>query len=287
MRVALFAIIPIFCVGYLFGDDTSSSKVRLSNLPSLLQLIKDEKIVGDSPLKYGLTGQEKGGDTPFFLRLREQVHEGFPKCMPKTRIYQDRRYALVIGDLLEEGKWMAVYRHMPSDFADKVGIGWLVIFIDDMCHETETIDMEQFLEFKNTEIQDIRMKRGRLYFNEACITYSSEYSGKCSALVAVDLKTKQVIWRTPYLISNNIFIFWDDKTIICGYGFTGEEDYLYVVDAETGRLKGRTKLDTAHYYMERQGNLLHVFTYSRHKVFRFREKSKGSKGSLSKPIEPI
>ena len=117
----------------------------------------------------------------------------------------------------------------------------------------------------------MRFRNGKVYFNEACGTYASSYKGKCSTLACLDPITDTIVWRTPNLVSNNIFIFKDDDTIISGYGFTNEKDNLFIIDAGTGKVTGRTPLDSGHYYMEIRDNRLHVFTYGAYWVFEFKK----------------
>ena len=91
-------------------------------------------------------------------------------------------------------------------------------------------------------------------------------NGQCSALVSIDPVSQKEMWRTPPLISNDLFLVQDGK-IICGYGFTSEEDYLHILDAASGRLISRTHIDSAHDYLEMQnGSLVVVSTTS---VYRF------------------
>jgi hypothetical protein len=80
-------------------------------------------------------------------------------------------------------------------------------------------------------------------------------------LNAVDLKTKKLRWRSPALVANaDDFVLLDD-TIVSGYGFTDEPDYLYAVDRATGRVKGRILLPSAPERIARHGDVLTVDTY--------------------------
>src|SRR5262249_14090676 len=71
------------------------------------------------------------------------------------------------------------------------------------------------------EVQDIRYADGVLYFNEACQSYSRLAGGRCSSMVAVDVQSGQVLWRSEPLRSNNVFLVVGDY-LVTGYGFTGE-----------------------------------------------------------------
>ena len=49
-----------------------------------------------------------------------------------------------------------------------------------------------------------------------------------------------------------------DDTIVSGYGFTAEPDYLYAIDRATGKVKGRLLLPSAPQRIARHGNVLTV-----------------------------
>jgi hypothetical protein len=94
------------------------------------------------------------------------------------------------------------------------------------------------------EIQDIRYDDGVLFFNEACQSYSREAGGRCSALVAVDPRAAKVLWRSAPLTSNNTFAL-VGAWIVCGYGFTAERDFLYVVRRSDGKRVAKAPLAAA------------------------------------------
>lgn len=102
------------------------------------------------------------------------------------------------------------------------------------------------------EVQDVRLDGGVLYFNEACQSYSKEAQGKCSSLVAVDIETQKVLWRSPPLTSNNRFLV-AGKYLITGYGFTAEPDFLFVVRRSDGTVAQRVPVTSGHEEMAFQG----------------------------------
>lgn len=93
------------------------------------------------------------------------------------------------------------------------------------------------------EVQDIRYGGGTLYFNEACQSYSKEANGRCSSLVAVDTVAKKVLWRSPPLTSNGMFVVAGGH-LIAGYGFTAEPDFLHVVKRSDGSIAQRIPVPT-------------------------------------------
>jgi hypothetical protein len=91
--------------------------------------------------------------------------------------------------------------------------------------------------------------------------YSSEEPWS-NYMVAIDMKTKKLLWRSEPNVSNfNNFKIVDD-TIICGYGFTAEPDYLYLLDRFTGDKVDEIKLDSAPSQFEVRDDILYVATYN-------------------------
>ena len=91
------------------------------------------------------------------------------------------------------------------------------------------------------ELQDVRLAGDTLYFNEACQSYSKENAGKCSALVAVDITSKKLLWRTKDLVSNNVFLV-AGKYLVTGYGFTSEPSSLFLVRRSDGMVVAKQPL---------------------------------------------
>ena len=58
-----------------------------------------------------------------------------------------------------------------------------------------------------------------------------------------------------------------DDFIICGYGFTAEDDYLYILDKYTGKVLDRILLKTGPDYIYEIGDKLYVRTYNTNYVF--------------------
>ena len=73
-----------------------------------------------------------------------------------------------------------------------------------------------------------------MYVRMSHDTYSSSSGGKNAYLMAVDLTTGKIKWMTKPLTCNSQFVV-TGNSIICGYGFSSESHYVYVVDKNTGR----------------------------------------------------
>ena len=127
--------------------------------------------------------------------------------------------------------------------------------------ESASVSLGQFLSRRDQlEVQDVRLADGVLYFNEACQTYSREAGGRCSALVALDLTSKKVLWRTPSRVSNNEFRV-VGPYIVAAYGFTGEPARITVLSRQDGAVMDARRLPGTNYEMTPSGDVLSVQIY--------------------------
>ena len=102
---------------------------------------------------------------------------------------------------------------------------------------------------------------GTLYVETAHQTYARSSYGRNGYVSAIDPKRRKLLWRSPALVANaDNFVLLND-TIVSGYGFTAEPDYLYAIDRATGRVKGRLLLPSSPQTIARHGNMLTVVTY--------------------------
>lgn len=143
------------------------------------------------------------------------------------------------------------------------------------------LDFDQYCyagEFKQEDALFIRQRicyaraeEQTVYVAIAHNTYSS--SSPCTAyVVAVDLSDGSVIWKTDPLMCNSKSFEIIGDVIVCGYGFTAEDDFLNLIDKHTGKLLTQIPVKTQPEYIIRADNLLHVRTYNTDYVFEIIEK---------------
>ena len=102
---------------------------------------------------------------------------------------------------------------------------------------------------------------GTLYVSVGHNGYASVES-KSSYIVAIAPDTGYVLWRSEPLVSNaNNFQIVKD-TIICGYGFTAEDDFIYLLDRFTGQRMDKIKVNSGPDQFEVSGDTLYVATYN-------------------------
>jgi len=214
------------------------------NLPKKLLRVSKKRTSDNEYKTYGLTGENKPNG--IIYRFRKSKPADIPDFLSK------KNYDIV--DIIDNG-WLALDRKRSavSRYDKKGAKEW-------------SLGLQGFIKNKRLEVQDIRYEDGVLYFNAVCIGYSSEENGECASLYAVNPITEKVLWNTPYLVSNNIFIL-EGEMIIAGYGFTAEPDYIFLIDKKSGEIVYKRKVDSAHNYFEVHGKQLHLITYKSVYIF--------------------
>jgi hypothetical protein len=106
-----------------------------------------------------------------------------------------------------------------------------------------------------------------LYVSNTHPTYAETTNGINAFITAIDLSDYQALWRSDYLVSNayNFEIIGDN--IVCGYGFTNEPDFIYILDKYTGKKLHTIKVATGPDYIIRKDDKLYVRTYNRDYLF--------------------
>ena len=81
-------------------------------------------------------------------------------------------------------------------------------------------------------------------------------------MFAYDLENDKLLWRSADQTCNSMNFIVKDDVIICGYGFTSENDYLYQLDLHTGEVLSRLTLKKQPDLLVYQDDTLYVHTYS-------------------------
>lgn len=87
-------------------------------------------------------------------------------------------------------------------------------------------------------------------------------------MVAIDLNDEHVIWKSQPCMTNGRTFEIIDDTIVCGYGFTAEPDYLNLVSRLDGSLLEQIPVKSMADYIIRKDDILYVRTYHTNYTFR-------------------
>lgn len=89
------------------------------------------------------------------------------------------------------------------------------------------------------------------------------YAGPDSCFMfAYDLEQDKLLWRSADQSYNSMNFVVKGDGILCGYGFTSEEDYLYQINRNTGEILDRLELKKMPDLLVEQDGKLYVHTYS-------------------------
>lgn len=140
----------------------------------------------------------------------------------------------------------------------------------------ENTQIQHFLDFKNfnyapktlegyrdlvfQSIDWAIIEKNILYVSHGHSTYAKSSFGKNSYISAINLTNYEIIWTTEPLTCGSSFIL-VNNSIICGYGFTNEPDYLFVVDKKTGKRNQTIDLEKGPSYIIQKENKIYVRTY--------------------------
>ncbi len=115
-----------------------------------------------------------------------------------------------------------------------------------------------------------RLVDGIVYVSVGHNGYSS-VEPLSSYIVAINANSGEVVWRSDPLVSNANNFQIVGNTIICGYGFTAEDDYIYLLDLSTGQTVERIKVRSGPDQFEVVGDTLYVATYNTAYTFKIEQ----------------
>lgn len=107
--------------------------------------------------------------------------------------------------------------------------------------------------------------------NNACLKDGIFYGGSVMNgyaqpntcfLFAYDLDQDELVWRSADQSYNSMNFLVKGDVILCGYGFTEEDDYLYQINRNTGEIIDRLLLKKMPDLLIEQNGKLYVHTYS-------------------------
>ncbi len=97
-------------------------------------------------------------------------------------------------------------------------------------------------EFVYEEIMWANEAGGVLYVQNGHLTYARSSYGQNAYVTAIDPKTGRRLWRSKALVANAGTFAVTPRYLVTGYGFTAEDDWLYLLDRRTGRVVERLAL---------------------------------------------
>ena len=184
--------------------------------------------------------------------LPDQIPDSF-KSFPLTQAWSDEAFIYcVYGEVYYEGYLLNLYE---KDTCEPV----MSLDFSAFCMEESGYGAYQWVRWA-------RVDDRTLYVSLSHNTYS-ENAPNHAYITAVDLTDMSILWKTEPLVSNarNFEIIGNE--IVCGYGFTAEDDFLYRIDRETGRILEQIPIASQAYFIIQKDDRLFVRTYDTNYVF--------------------
>ena len=124
------------------------------------------------------------------------------------------------------------------------------IFLPDYSGEDEIFVKQNLVWFQ--------IKDNILYVSNSHNAYAYETNNLNAYITAIDLSDMSILWRTEPLVANTFNFAILDDVLFCGYGYTDEEDYLYQIDLNNGKVVNKILLKTSPEYIIVKDSILYV-----------------------------
>lgn len=191
---------------------------------------------------------DNGGNLPAEVPTRWQdliitgafVNEGYLFC--------------TYGQDFSEGTILNIYQADTLELLYSLDFSAFSYYGDDTIPEDANYIMEAV---RWAEIQD-----NILYVTTYHNTYAESSAFKNGYITAINLSDLSILWRSNPLVNNASTFVIHDGVIICGYGFTAEDDFLYQIDTHTGVTLEQIKLKSGPSYIFEKDGTLYVRTYN-------------------------
>ena len=105
-----------------------------------------------------------------------------------------------------------------------------------------------------------------MYVSISHNTYADYYPDN-AYILCIDLDSQTLLWKSEALVSNADNFVIKDGTIFAGYGFTDEDDFVYMLNRYNGEILGKVKVKTGPDFLFERDNQLSVRCYDTNYVF--------------------
>jgi outer membrane protein assembly factor BamB len=102
---------------------------------------------------------------------------------------------------------------------------------------------------------------GVIYVSNTHLTYATATNRRNAYITAIDPERGKTLWRSRALVANSRTFVVTGTLLVTGYGFTAEDDFLYVLDRRNGRVLDRLEVPSAPEIIKLRGKTLEVRTY--------------------------
>jgi hypothetical protein len=113
-------------------------------------------------------------------------------------------------------------------------------------------------QFTNAEVVWAQIVEDILYVSTMHHSFAKSSKGKNAFVSAIGAKDGELRWQSEPLVCNTENFVIHGAYIICGYGFSDESDFLYVISRADGKTVSKTPLKSGARYIVMKNNQLFV-----------------------------
>lgn len=217
---------------------------------------------------------------PFVLSLVSE--NGNNVSEPDNWFAENRLYLPMInGPLAESAK--QIYKEPDIDYDYWERFADTVFSDENYIYEWSPTDICVYNKETMQLLYDVRAASDRWYIMGNCAYVRDGILYTCNIfngyampdscyLMAYDLENGELLWRSDDQTFNSMNFIVKGDVIICGYGFTAEDDYIYQISMRTGKTLSKTAVAKMPDILIEQDGKLYVHTYSYDYVFEIEEK---------------
>ena len=247
-----------------FQNDNMTSEKE--TLPPPGQEAESTDIIVENPSEYYycIDGIESSGENTSFIL--EKLTEEKNNITDTEKWFEDNELETIDSNVIEDEQYR--YELEGDDGSSK----YLLHIYDKVSgNYLKTLDFSEYRYASEYREEDYDFIEQRIWWvqSEGDTLYVSishnTYTESCpnhGYIVAIDLNDSSVIWKTDPGITNSRNFAIIDSTIVCGYGFTDEPDYINLVNIDDGRLMEQIDINSKADYIICKDDILYVRTYN-------------------------
>ncbi len=158
------------------------------------------------------------------------------------------------------------YMHPTRNVRTAVKVGEATLVTPDA---TKRYDVQRDVDSITHELRFAQATDHTLFVAHTNRNYAKDNKGQNAYVTALDIDTGAIAWRSAPLVANaeSFALSEGGSAVVCGYGFTAEPDFLYVLDAATGAVRQKLPVPSGPEEIIAKDGRFFVRTYDADLVF--------------------
>ncbi|MDE6750688.1 MAG: hypothetical protein K2K21_16745 [Lachnospiraceae bacterium] len=220
---------------------------------------------------------------PFGLTLVSESGNNISN--PDDWFAENQLYLPMINGPLAESA-LQIYKEPDIDYDYWEGFADTIFFDEnyvyewsptDICvYDKETMELLYYVQTASAASDTWYIMGNCAYVRDGILYTCNIFNGYATPnscyLMAYDLEEGELLWRSEDQTFNSMNFIVKGDVIICGYGFTAEDDYIYQISMRTGKTISKTAVAKMPDILVEQDGKLYAHTYSYDYVFEIEEK---------------